>query len=114
MFLVVFAPLVSQSLAATRAAQAQAIELELCSVDAHAAPAHPDHAGMHGDLLAACGYCDFLAGHAALPAVPPAALALIVLVLIAMVTMPSLRHIAFGAFPSGRPRAPPILSRLAV
>jgi hypothetical protein len=118
MCLIVFAPLVSQSLAAARAGQAriEAIEHELCSADGpDAAPMHSDHGGMqHGDPMSACGYCDFLAGHAAVPAVPPVALVLVALVLIALAPLPSLRHVAFGAFPSGRPRGPPVSPLLAV
>jgi hypothetical protein len=119
MCLVVFAPLISQSLMAARTEQAQiqAIEQQLCSADkqdATAMPMHAGHAGVPDGSISACSYCDFLAGHAALPTVPPAALVLVLFVLIAAVAMPPLRHIAFGAFPSGRPRAPPALPRLAV
>ena len=123
MCLVVFAPLVSQSLAAARMgqlreqAQVQAIEHELCSADGQDAasmPMHADHAGVPDGQMAACGYCDFLAGHAALPWVPPVAPVLVLLVFIVAAIMPPLRHIAFGTFPSGRPRAPPVLPRLAV
>jgi hypothetical protein len=123
MCLVVFAPLVSQSLAAVRMgqmrelAQVQAIEHELCSTDdqdATSMPMHADHSSMPDDKMAACGYCDFLAGHAALPSVPPIEPVLVLLVLIAVACMPPLRHIALGTFPSGRPRDPPLLPRLAV
>jgi hypothetical protein len=119
MCLVVFAPLVSQSLMAARMGQAriQAIEHQICSADkqdAAAMPMHSSHEGAPDGSMSACGYCDFLAGHAALPAVPPVALVLVLLLLIAAVAMPPLRHIAFGAFPSGRPRAPPAFPRLAV
>ena len=119
MCLVVLMPLASQSLAAARAAQAriEAIEHTLCSVDGQdslAMPMHSGHESSPGGLMSACGYCDFMAGHAALPAVPPVALVLVLLVFIATAAMPPLRHIAFGAFPSGRPRAPPAFPRLAV
>ncbi|MGN6579063.1 MAG: DUF2946 domain-containing protein [Bordetella sp.] len=118
MCLVVFAPLISQTLMAARMEQArlQGIEQQLCSADgqgAAAAPLHSGHAGTPDGSMSACGYCNFLAGHAALPAVPPSALAFILLVLVAAVAMPPLRHIAFGIFPCGRPRAPPPFSRLA-
>ena len=119
MCLVVFAPLVSQSLMAARMEQAriQAIELQLCSADKQDTATAPMHSGRDGTpdgSMSACGYCNFMAGHAALPAVPAVALVLVLLVLIAAVAMPPLRHIAFGAFPSGRPRGPPFLPRLAV
>lgn len=118
MCLAVFAPLVSQSLTAARLEQAriQNIERQLCSIDgqgAAAAPLQSGHAATPDGSMSVCGYCNFLAGHAALPAVPPCAPVFVLLLLIAALTMPPLRHIAFGGFPSGLPRAPPSSSRLA-
>lgn len=59
---------------------------------------------------AACGYCDLLATHAALPALAPAALGATVLVTFAAFLAPTERAIPLGAFPSGRAREPPFLS----
>ncbi|WP_019937105.1 DUF2946 domain-containing protein [Bordetella sp. FB-8] len=117
MCMVVFAPLVSQSLMALRMGQAriQAIEHQLCSADSQDAAAmrpHTGHTGTQDGPMSACGYCNFLAGHAALPVIPAAALALVLLMRIASVAMPAQRHIACSAFPSGRPRGPPVFPRL--
>lgn len=118
MCMVVFAPLVSQTLMAARMGQARvhAIEHQLCSADSRTAAdtaPHAGHAGTQHDPMSACGYCNFMAGHAALPAVPAAALALLLLVFIAVLAMPPLRHVACAAIFPGRPRAPPAFSRLA-
>lgn len=116
MWLVVFAPLVSQMLVADRAHEPFAA---LCSAlqprdpgeangASHAAPA-PVHLS-HDDAFGACGYCHLLQHHVAMPTVaaaaPPAALAL------AGSAPPTLstRFTPLGAFPSGRPRAPPAVS----
>jgi hypothetical protein len=112
MLMLVFAPLASQSLAVARAATQLAIEAELCTADATNDSAihqeHHEHAGSDG-LLNACGYCDLMFNHAAMPSVPAATLAPVVLALITTIPIPSQRYIALGAFPSGRPRAPPVL-----
>jgi len=109
MLMLVFAPLASQSLAAARAATPQAIEAELCAVDAAHDPAmHHMLAGSDDGMLSACGYCDLMFSHAAMPSVPPAVLTPVVLALVTPIPMPSQRYIALGAFPSGRPRAPPV------
>ncbi len=116
MWLVVFAPLVSQMLLSSRAHEPVAA---LCSalqpdgsneasVAPHAGPA-PVHLS-HDNAFSACGYCDLLAHHVAMPTVaavePPAAL------LLAGTAAPTLstRFTPLGAFPSGRPRAPPVVS----
>lgn len=117
MWLVVFAPLVSQLLEAGRAHEPIAA---LCSalhpagvsdasvVDAQTSPA-PVHLS-HDDAFGACGYCHLLEHHVAMPTLaavePPAAL------LLAGTLPPTLstRFKPLGAFPSGRPRAPPVVS----
>lgn len=120
MWLVVFAPIVSQMLAANDTREPVAA---LCSVlhpaDANAldpaatklvghAP-QPMHLS-HDDAFGACGYCHLLEHHVALPTLAalaaPTALAL-------LGTAPptlSTRFTPLGAFPSGRPRAPPVVS----
>jgi hypothetical protein len=119
MWLVVFAPLVSQTLMSGRAHEPIAA---LCSalhpsgasdanLIAQAAPATPEPVHLsHDDAFGACGYCHLLEHHVAMPTVaavePPAALAL-------SGTAPptlSTRFTPLGAFPSGRPRAPPTVS----
>ncbi|MEC5404479.1 DUF2946 domain-containing protein [Paraburkholderia sp. MPAMCS5] len=116
MWLVVFAPIVSQTLASSRAHEPIAA---LCSALQNPAPSAADHAGTadttaihlsHDDAFGACGYCHLLQHHVAMPAVaatePP------VMVLIAGTAPPTLstRFTPLGAFPSGRPRAPPAVS----
>jgi hypothetical protein len=64
---------------------------------------------INGDSLAACGYCHLLADHVAVPNVPPVLPVLIVLVAVAAASVPFTRFTPLGAFPSGRPRAPPVL-----
>jgi hypothetical protein len=116
MWLVVFAPLVSQMLLATHAHEPVAA---LCStlhpsgtddagLIAHSAP-EPVHLS-HDDAFGACGYCHLFEHHVAMPAVaavePSSALAL-------AGTPPatlSTRFTPAGAFPSGRPRAPPVVA----
>jgi hypothetical protein len=119
MWLVVFAPLVSQMLLANQEHDPLAA---LCST------LHPSGAGnasdvslvnqgsvepvhlSHDDAFGACGYCHLLEHHVAMPTVaavePPAALAL------AGTAPPTLstRFTPLGAFPSGRPRDPPAVS----
>ncbi|OLL32391.1 hypothetical protein BTH42_08095 [Burkholderia sp. SRS-W-2-2016] len=122
MWLVVCAPLVSQLLEASRA---QALLAPLCSthhpagaLDANSAtlasvttPTNPAPVHLsHDDAFGACGYCNLLQHHVAMPTfaaiAPPAALPL-------TGTVPptlSTRFTPLGAFPSGRPRAPPVVS----
>ncbi|NKJ50501.1 hypothetical protein CIC12_28010 [Burkholderia sp. SG-MS1] len=119
MWLVVFAPLVSQMLMAGRAHEpiaalcsalqpSGASEAGLVAQAAHSAP-EPVHLS-HDDAFGACGYCHLLEHHVAMPTVdavePPAALVL------AGTAPPTLstRFTPLGAFPSGRPRAPPAVS----
>jgi hypothetical protein len=104
MCLVVFVPLVSQLVMAAHANEPNAA---LCS----AFDTSVDHAQSHsvnGDSLAACAYCDLLANHVAVTAVPPVMPVLILLIAIAAAPVLSTRFTPLGAFPSGRPRAPPV------
>ncbi|REG52313.1 hypothetical protein B0G80_8856 [Paraburkholderia sp. BL6669N2] len=119
MCLVVFAPVVSQMLMSNRAhepiaALCSALQprdfsvVSAASVTTQAAPA-PVRLS-HDDAFGACGYCHLLQHHVAMPTVaaaePPAALTL------AGTAPPTLstRFTPLGAFPSGRPRAPPVVS----
>jgi hypothetical protein len=104
MWLIVFAPLVSQWVVATYDSDPAAT---LCSVAQPAAGSA--HAG-HGDPLAACGYCHLLADQAAMPTLPAAPLLFVMLVAIAATLVLPVRFTPLGAFPSGRPRAPPAFS----
>ncbi|MFL9918983.1 DUF2946 domain-containing protein [Paraburkholderia fungorum] len=124
MWLVVFAPVVSQMLVSNRAHEPFAA---LCSalqpasqslvgqspVSLVSQPTQPSPAPVHlshDDAFGACGYCHLLQHHVAMPSVaaaePPAALAL------AGTAPPALstRFTPLGAFPLGRPRDPPAVS----
>jgi hypothetical protein len=105
MCLVVLVPLVSQLAMAAHAGEPNAA---LCSAFDSSGDHTPSHAS-HGDPLAACSYCDLLADHIAMPAVPPVMPLLVLLVAIAAAPVLSTRFTPLGAFPSGRPRAPPVL-----
>jgi hypothetical protein len=104
MCLIVLAPLVSQLIVAHREQQPEA---QLCSAALQGSDAH--HDTQHGGL-AACGYCDLLATHATMPPMPAVSLPLLTLVVIATIPAPFIRFTPLGAFPSGRPRAPPAFS----
>ena len=116
MWLVVFAPVVSQMLVSNRAHEPFAA---LCSAlqprdlgeangISHAAPATVHLS--HDDAFGACGYCHLLQHHVAMPTVAAAApLAVLMLAGTAPPTL-STRFTPLGAFPSGRPRAPPAVS----
>lgn len=103
MWLIVFAPIVSQLVASAHAHEPVAA---LCSADQ---PGTPDHQAPV-DSLAACGYCDLLASHMAVPSIPPVALSIFVLVSVAAAPVLNIRFTPLGAFPSGRPRDPPAVS----
>lgn len=108
MWLIVLAPIVSQLVVAAHRSDPAAAAL--CSAVQPAADStHAAHA-THADPLAACGYCDLLADHIAMPAVPPAPLVLVMLLVSVAVPALSMRFTPLGAFPSGRPRAPPAFS----
>ena len=101
MWLIVLAPVLSQLVVAARAG---APAVTLCS--APHASSSTVHAS-HGDPLTACSYCDLLADHVAMPTLPPSPMAFVMLVAIAAIAVLSTRFTPLGAFPSGRPRAPP-------
>lgn len=106
MWLIVLAPLVSQLVAAQHAHEPDAA---LCSAIQPAGPVSMPHLS-HDDAFGACGYCHLLEHHVAMPSVaapePVAAL-----ILARETIAPPVTHdIPLSAFPSGRPRAPPVLS----
>lgn len=110
MWLIVFAPIVSQLLMSGRAHEPVAV---LCSAlqpqDGGAAHTPSVHLG-HDDAFGACGYCHLLEHHVAMPSVPAAAPA--AAPVLAGISPPALstRFTPLGAFPSGRPRDPPAVS----
>ena len=108
MWLIVCVPLVSQLVMASRAHEPIA---PLCSVVAPADVSRPDASANPLSGLSACSYCDLLATHAPMPSVPPV-VAQALMILVAVVTAPvlSVRFTPLGAFPSARPRAPPLIS----
>ncbi|WP_438391723.1 DUF2946 domain-containing protein [Caballeronia sp. DA-9] len=103
-WLIVLAPVVSQLVVAARNHQPVTA---LCSAMAPSA----DTVHAHDAGMSACGYCDLLADHAALPTVPFFPAVLVMLVTIAAASTLSTRFTPLGAFPSGRPRGPPAFSR---
>jgi hypothetical protein len=104
MWLIVLAPLVSQLVFAVQRDDTTAA---LCSATQ---PSTGSAQLAQHDSLAACGYCDLLANQPAMPSVPPSPLVLVMLVAVATAPVLSILHTPLGAFPSGRPRAPPALS----
>lgn len=105
MWLIVLAPIVSQLVVASH--RDDPATAALCSASQ---PAGDAAQVTHADPLAACGYCDLLADHIAVPALPPAPLALVMVLVAIAVPLLSTRHTPLGAFPSGQPRAPPAFS----
>ena len=105
MWLVVCMPLASQLVAA---AQLRGnFDAPLCSA---VRSADGDHRGTSSVALAACGYCDLLATHTPAPPVAPVSSTLVLLVAFAAAPVLSTSFTPLGAFPSGRPRAPPAFS----
>jgi hypothetical protein len=105
MWLIVCAPLVSQLVAAAQAGEPQATICSAAqpgsSADAHdMAPGH----------MNACGYCDLLAHHVPAPqiAAPQVLAQRVVVTQRAARAVPT--FIPFAAFPSGRPRDPPVFA----
>lgn len=105
MWLIVLGPIVSQLVVAAHrddpAAAALCSAVQPTTDSAHA---------QHVDPLAACGYCDLLADHIAIPTIPPAPLVLVMLLVALAAPALNIRFTPLGAFPSGRPRAPPAFS----
>ncbi|HTI17451.1 MAG TPA: DUF2946 domain-containing protein [Trinickia sp.] len=104
MWLVVFAPVISQLVVSVGAEQPVA---PLCTVE-HAAQAS-DHQAT-ADSMAACGYCDLLATHTVVASVPPVGLERPMLIAFAATPAFFTSFTPLGAFASGRPRAPPFVS----
>jgi hypothetical protein len=106
MWLIVLAPLVSQLVQAHRAHDPDTL-VTLCS--AVQDPAAASHR-LHDDAFGACGYCQLLQHQVAMtPIAPPEPAATRVITIDATPTL-STRFTPLGAFPSGRPRAPPAVS----
>ncbi|HEX7912438.1 MAG TPA: DUF2946 domain-containing protein [Paraburkholderia sp.] len=116
MWLVVFAPVVSQMLVSNRAhepiaALCSALQTSDPGVANGASQASPAQVHLsHDDAFGACGYCHLLQHHVAMPTV--AAVAAPTPLMLAGTAPPTLstRFTPLGAFPSGRPRAPPAVS----
>ena len=103
MWLLVFAPLVSQLLVFAHAREPIAA---ICSAGQQSDSSRHRPAA----ALDACGYCTLPAGQVLGPQILPAALPVVPRV--AMVETPelSIYFAPFGVFPSGRPRDPPLLT----
>ncbi len=134
MWLIVFAPVISQMVLAARLADqpmphcsATPSSADTASattsmpmtmpMSMHMSMSMPMSPGMHhdpGKMLSACGYCDLLADHMVLPSVPPVLPTLSFLILLAAVVVLSTRFTPLGAFPSGRPRGPPASLRISL
>ncbi|RDK00986.1 DUF2946 domain-containing protein [Paraburkholderia lacunae] len=113
MWLVVFAPVVSQMLVSERAHEPVAA---LCSALQPLASVQASHAGQspvrlsHDDAFGACGYCHLFEHHVAMPTLAPAEPSVALAVAAAAPPALSTRFTPLGAFPSGRPRDPPAVS----
>jgi hypothetical protein len=105
MWLIVLAPLASQLVASTH--PVDPVATVVCSA---MPPSHGIADTALANPLAACGYCDLLADHAAAPALPPVLPAFVTLAVAAVIPALSVHFAPPGAFPSGRPRDPPVFS----
>lgn len=105
MWLIVFAPLASQLVASAH--PADPVASVVCSA---MQPSHGVADTLHASPLAACGYCDLLADHATAPALPPVLPVFVVQTVATVVPALSVQFAPPGAFPSGRPRDPPVFS----
>ncbi|WP_233868966.1 DUF2946 domain-containing protein [Paraburkholderia adhaesiva] len=125
MWLVVFAPIVSQLVERARSHEYPVVvctemnmgDMRMGSMHMHKAhmkmaAAGVNDAGHHAakPTMAACDYCTLLATHAAMPAIGHTAESADMLVMFAATRVLSTRFTPIGAFPAGRPRAPPVLS----
>jgi len=113
MWLIMLAPVVSQSLAASRSADS-VVAMSLCTTADTSVVMHvtwSTHKQTQDKGMNACGYCDLLATHSALPAVAPVLPVVVMVPALAAPVIPADRFTPLGAFPSGRPRAPPAFSR---
>lgn len=116
MWLVVFAPIVSQLVVsaephpyASMCGQMQMGDMPIGNMHMAAADGGVAGSGHRASkpAMAACGYCDLLATHTAMPAPTRAAESVFMLVVFAAAPVLFIRFMPAGAFPSGRPRAPP-------
>lgn len=108
-WLIMLAPAVSQCVVAAREpVKASCTMASMPSTDMTPSSADTQRADDSG--MIACGYCDMLATHATLPTVANPLPILVTLVTRAPVPVLSTRFTPLGAFPSGRPRAPPLFS----
>jgi Protein of unknown function (DUF2946) len=105
LWLIVLTPIVSQLVVAAH--RDDPTVAALCSA---VQPSTDSARATHADPLAACGYCDLLADHIAMPTIPPAPLVLVMLLVALAVPALNIRFTPLGAFPSGQPRAPPAFS----
>jgi hypothetical protein len=102
MWLIVFAPLVSQLVAFAETSEPFAVN---CSAIDEEGPSH--HA--NSDSISACGYCDLVAQQAfAVPPAPPSEAVTVLLATAPTVARPLFINVR--DYPSGRPRDPPVLS----
>jgi hypothetical protein len=104
-WLIVLTPVVSQLIVAARNTE------PVAAMCATMPMSSADTGSSHDNGMIACGYCDLLANHAALPTIDPPLPVLVMLVTIVAAPILSTRFTPLGAFPSGRPRAPPAFSR---
>jgi Protein of unknown function (DUF2946) len=105
MWLIVFAPLVSQLIVSAQAREPDEI---ICSALKSESPATSTHLPVQLD---ACGYCNLLANHAPAPAPAVEAPQQVVRIMLAVIQPASTStFIPLAAFPSGRPRDPPVVS----
>ncbi|MBU6486529.1 MAG: DUF2946 family protein [Burkholderiales bacterium] len=111
MWLIVFAPIVSQLLMSGVAHEHHTSVHQRMAADCPMQqPAADAGHGAMADPLSACGYCDLLGAHPAMPSIPTVVLSLLVLAVLTAAPTLSTRFTPLGAFPSGRPRAPPAVS----
>ena len=123
MWLIVSAPIISQLLVSAEAHQhaaAACTQMQMGDMpmdEMHMGKMHmtdgcATDSGHHASnpTMAACGYCNLLATHAVMPAPAPAAESAFMLIMFAAAPVLSTRFTPIGAFPSGRPRAPPVVS----
>lgn len=117
-WLIVLVPVVSQLIVAHRNTESVTSTCKMSSMNSMhmmgsmhtmTMPSSDMHSA-HGDGMVACGYCDLLANHATLPTIAPPLPILVMLVAILVLPVLSTRFTPLGAFPSGRPRAPPVFS----
>jgi len=104
MLLVVFAPLMTQLIVSAHAEKPIGF---ICSSAMSETPAVV-HSGSL-DKLNACGYCNFFAHHVPATIIAPPQPLVDAVLAIAQVSPPAV-FIPFPAFPSGRPRDPPVIS----